>query len=405
MFKKSLMAMAVAAASVSVQAAQKTPSLEEMWQLIQQQQAEIKSLKSQLNKAEDKIQETEIKVTATADAVEQGAVVGGKLAKVAEWAEKTTIGGYGEHHFNRKEDGTDQIDAHRYVLYVGHQYSDNLRFFSEWELEHSLAGDGKPGEVELEQAYIEWDYTDNHSLQIGQFLVPVGILNETHEPETFYGTERNKVESEVLPATWWETGIMFKGELAPGLTYNAAVHSGLEVPVTGGSAFRIRSGRQKSAEASAEDLAFTGRLKYTGVAGLELAATVQVQQDITQGVAADDSGATLVSAHAIYKSDTFGFRALWAEWDIDGDDFDTAGADRLSGWYIEPSYKLTDNLGVFVRYSEYDRGNKLNTEFETYDFGINYWLNPNVVLKADYTDTVGEGDEGDAFNLGVGWSF
>jgi hypothetical protein len=183
------------------------------------------------------------------------------------------------------------------------------------------------------------------------------------------------------------------------------VHSGLEVPVSGSSAYRIRSGRQKSAEAIAEDLAFTGRLKYTGIKGLELAAGVQMQQDITQGAAIDDAEATLLTAHAIYNSGNFGFRALWAEWDIDGDDFEIAGADDLSGWYVEPSYKLTEKLGVFVRYSEYDRGNKLNTDFETYDFGVNYWLNPNVVLKADYTDTVGDGDEGDAFNLGVGWSY
>lgn len=77
----------------------------------------------------------------------------------------------------------------------------------------------------------------------------------------------------------------------------------------------------------------------------------------------------------------------------------------LSGWYLEPSLKVSDSLGFFVRYSEHDRGDRINIDYETVDFGLNYWLHPQVVLKADYTDTVGEGDEGDAFNLGVGWSF
>lgn len=395
-------ALAIAIAMTAATSANAAPTMEEMWQIIQQQQAEIERLKGQQSKTQEKLQETEVKVEATADAVDQ--VSAGPVAKMAEWATKTQIGGYGEHHFNHKEDGDDQIDAHRFVLYIGHQFTDKIRFFSEFELEHSLAGDGKPGEVELEQAYIEWDFAENHRVQIGQFLVPVGILNETHEPDTFYGTERNKVESEVLPATWWEAGVMLLGEIAPGLTYNAAVHSGLEVPTTGGSAFRIRSGRQKNAEATAEDLAFTGRLKYTGVQGLEVAATVQYQQNLTQG-GFDEAEALLTEAHVIYQSGSFGLRALWAEWDIDGDEFELAGADSLDGWYIEPSYKLTEKLGMFVRYSEYDRGNRLDREFETYDFGVNYWLTPNVVLKADYTDTVGEGDEGDALNLGVGWSF
>ncbi|MGV6807463.1 MAG: porin [bacterium] len=397
---KQLLATVIGLAAAANVAAS-TPSLEEMWQIIQQQQTEIASLKSQLAGTQQRVQQNEVKTEATLAAVEE--VSTGPAATLASWAEKTQIGGYGEHHFNHKEDSDDQIDAHRWVLFFGHQFSDNLRMFSEFELEHSLAGDGKPGEVELEQAFIEWDFSENHSLQIGQFLVPVGILNETHEPNTFYGTERNKVESEIIPSTWWESGIMAKGEILPGLSYNAAVHSGLAVP----DSFRIRSGRQKSAEANAEDLAFTGRLKYTGVPGLELATTVQYQQDITQGDPAFSEGAdaTLLEAHAIYNAGPFGLRALYAEWDIDGEDFEMADADSLSGWFVEPSYRLLEDLGLFVRYSEYERGDKLNKNYETWDYGLNYWLHPRVVLKADYTDTVGDGDEGDAFNLGVGWSF
>lgn len=377
-----------------------TPSAEVMWQMIQQQQAEIERLKAALGEQTAQIQETKVQLNATADAIESVAV-----SPAASWADKTSIGGYGEHHFNHREDSNDQIDAHRFVLYFAHQYSDDLRFFSEFELEHSLAGEGKPGEVELEQAYIEWDFAENHRVQFGQFLVPIGILNETHEPDTFYGTERNSVESEILPATWWETGVMLRGEIAPGLSYNAAVHSGLEVPTS----LRIRSGRQKSAEAIGEDLAFTGRLKYTALPGLELAATVQYQQDITQGDAAfsEDAEALLYEAHAAYSHDSFGLRALYAAWDIDGADFAAGDADKMSGWYIEPSYKLTSALGFFIRYSEFERGDRqlpTLTQFETWDYGLNYWLHPRVVLKADYSDTVGDA-EGDAFNLGVGWSF
>lgn len=385
--------------------AQQQPTVEELWKIIQQQQEQINELKNQVNTAKVKVEEIDVKVEATADAIENSVVSAGASNSLAAWAEKTTLGGYTEHHFNDFEDSDNEIDAHRYVLYVAHQFSDTLRFFSEFELEHGVAADGEPGEVELEQAYVQWDFLENHSVQFGQFLIPVGIINETHEPDTFYGTERNRVESEVIPATWWETGVMFTGELSPGLTYNAAVHSGLEVPVEGGNAFRIRSGRQKSAEATAEDFAFTGRLKYTGVRGLELATTFQYQQEITQGLASDDASAFLTEAHIAYQSSGFGFKALWAEWDIDGDDFEDANADSLGGWYIEPSYKLTEKLGFFARYSEWDRGNRVNSDFEAYDYGINYWIHPQVVLKADYTDTVGEGDEADAFNLGVGWSF
>jgi len=406
MFKRTVLAAAVSLAAVSVQAAEKTPSLEEMWQLIQAQQTEIQNLKGQLNKTETKLQVTEVKLNATADAIEQGAVGGEAMAKVASWVEKTTIGGYGEHHFNHFEDKDDKVDAHRYVLYFGHQFSDDLRFFSEFELEHGIAGDGQPGEVELEQAYIEWDYSQNHSVQFGQFLVPVGIINETHEPDTFYGTERNLVEKNITPATWWETGVQLKGEVAPGLSYNAAVHSGLSIE---SGDYKIRDGRQKSAKATAEDLAFTGRLKYTGIAGLELAATLQHQQDVTQGDLGQSAAALLTEVHAAYNSGDFGLRALWAGWDIDSELSGKAGSDEQEGWYIEPSYKLTEKLGAFVRYSEYNNtaADSTSTDTEVWEYGVNYWLHPQVVLKADYTDYVNDngGSDSDALNLGVGWSF
>ena len=410
-------ALAIAIAMTAATSAHAAPTMEEMWQIIQQQQAEIERLKGQQSKTQEQLQETEVKVEATADAVDQ--VSAGPVAKMAEWANNTQVGGYGEHHFNHFKNGDDKVDAHRFVIFLNHQFNDKVRLFTELEVEHGLVKDtgchgvtaidgqaldcGKKngGEVELEQAYIEWDFAENHRLNIGQFLVPVGILNETHEPDTFYGTERNNVEKNVIPVTWWETGVQVVGEIAPGLSYNAGVHSGLKMD----DGDKIRSGRQKSANATAEDLAFTGRLKYTGIAGLELATTLQYQQDVTQGATAEGADATLVEAHAAYQTGNFALRALWASWDIDSDAFELVGRDEQEGWFIEPSYKLTEKLGVFVRYSEWDNnaGNSADTEIEQVDFGLNYWLTPRVVLKADVTDQVN--DDSDSVNLGVGWSF
>lgn len=394
----------IASLATGVQAA---PTMEEMWKVIQQQQAEIERLQGKVKETDQKLEVTEVKVEATADAVES--VSTGKMAKATEWVSKTSIGGYGEHHFNHFEDDNDKVDAHRFVLYVSHQFNDKLRFFSEIELEHGLAKGDKddpgPGEVELEQAYIEWDYAKNQSAILGQYLIPVGILNETHEPDTFYGTERNPVEKNILPATWWETGVMSRGEIMPGLSYNAAIHSGLKVDGGG----KVRGGRQKSADATAEDLAFTGRLKYTGVKGLELAATAQYQQDITQGGATGDNDATLLEAHARYTVAGFTLTGLWASWDIDGDGFKANGRDEQEGWYLEASYKITDKFGVFVRSNEYDNnaGNSADTEIEQVDYGFNYWLAETVVVKVDYSD-VDRNDgtlDNDSLNLGLGWSF
>jgi len=395
--KKTHLALALAVAAPVAFAA---PSTEDMWNTIQQQQLEIERLKAQAA-------QTDAKVEATASAFES--------SNSGDWMSRTSIGGYGEHHFNHFEDKDDEVDAHRFVLFVGHQFSDTLRFFSELEVEHGLVEDtadgSGPGELELEQALIQWDFAANHSLTLGQFLIPVGILNETHEPDTFYGTERNNVEAQIVPATWWETGAMVGGEILPGLSYNVAVHSGLKTPVTGSSTLLVRSGRQKSAKATAEDLAFTGRLKYTGIAGLELATTYQQQQDVTQGgIPGEDTAGSLWEAHARYTIAGLTLTALAAEWDIDGATAKALGRDQQKGAYVEASYKITPKLGIFVRQSEWDNnaGSSADTEVEQLDVGINYWLHERVVLKADIVNhkpPSTASSDNDGFNLGLGWSF
>ena len=59
-----------------------------------------------------------------------------------------SLHGYGEMHYNNL-DGSGgaaskrELDFHRFVLYVGYDYTERIRFVSELELEHSLSGEGK----------------------------------------------------------------------------------------------------------------------------------------------------------------------------------------------------------------------------------------------------------------------
>lgn len=400
--KKQLLA-AFIGLNITVVAQAATPSAEEMWEIIQQQQEQISTLKEQLSNNDSRLSETEIIAEATISAVEQIS-----LAPAA--SSKTTLGGYGEVHYNNleKDDGSgdkNEVDFHRFVLFTSHQFTDSIRFFSELEVEHSIAGDGQVGEVELEQAFIEWDISANQSAKAGLFLMPIGIINETHEPNTFYGTERNNVEKYIIPATWWEAGAALNGELAQGLSYDIAAHSGLFMD---DGEYKPRDGRQKVGKAKADDMAFTGRLKYTAIPGLELAASFQRQNDVRQGEGEGISG-TLIETHLAWQKNDFQLRALYAAWD-----FDTAindikqGADEQTGFYIEPSYKLTDKIGVFARFSEYDNtaGSSVDSAVEQFDIGINYWLHPNVVFKMDYQDQDNNSGTGsDGFNIGVGFSY
>jgi len=374
------------------------PSLEQMWETLQKQQKQIEKL----NKENKQLSE---QLEVSMDVAEKAS---SKPASHHGSKGETSIGGYGELHFNSIENQDNEIDFHRFVLFFGHEFNDDIRFFSELELEHSIAGDDKTGEIELEQAYIEMDLNEQHSAKAGVFLIPVGIINETHEPNTFYGVERNPVEKDIVPATWWEGGVALTGRLGSGFSYDLAYSSGLAVPTTGSNAYKVRSGRQKVGNAKANDGAITGRVKWTGMPGLELAATVHHQNDLTQsqGVAGTETSATLFETHAIYQKGPYGLRALYARWDLDGASAAAVGRDEQVGWYIEPSFRISPQWGVFARYNKWDNnaGDAADTEKKQTNVGVNYWPHENVVMKLDVQRQSGAADT-DGFNLGVGYQF
>jgi len=411
------------------------PSADEMWDMIQRQQEAITTLQTQLAETRKSLQETKseltvagLKITQTDNRVDENRLqvveTRSHLEATADRVDTTMqtalqssnrSGGYGEVHYNNLDDNN-EIDNHRFVLFTSHEFTDNLRFFSEFEVEHAIAGEGKVGEVEIEQAFIQWQYSPNSSLNMGVLLMPVGLLNETHEPDTFFGVERNPVEKNIIPATWWEAGVLLSGEIAPGWNYDLAVLSGLNLDTDNNSASKrssIRSARQKTGKADADGFSYTGRIRYSGTAGLQFGATLQYQSDMTQndadGIGIGSIDGFLFETDVSFQKGPLGIKALYARWELDREIKKlNPGSDQQYGWYIEPSYRVNENLGLFGRYSQYDTtaGGRTNSSNQQVNVGINYWLHPRLVVKADLQHQNNDaGGEQDGFNLGIGYSF
>lgn len=322
-----------------------------------------------------------------------------------------SFGGYGELHYNQLEqNGTDiaELDLHRVVFFIGYEFNDNARFVSEFEIEHVIASGGSRGAVELEQAYLEFDLKPNMFLQTGAILMPIGIINETHEPPTFFGVERPVIETTIIPTTWWSAGAKFHHTFGEGWRYDLMISEGLktEDPNSDPSAepFNIKSGKQKASFADAYDLAVTGRLSYRGIAGLELAAYAQYQPDLDQS--ADQSyaeSATLIGGHIIYQFGDFTAQGLYARWDLEGDEAELAGKDVQDGGYINVSWRPDAHWGFFVRQSAWSQTD--GVEAEQTDFGVNFYPYEKIVFKFDYQMQNDDAGNTDGFNIGMGYQF
>jgi hypothetical protein len=378
----------------------------------------MKELQARIDAVEKKSDETAEIADAAVMAAEEGGTMG--------WWTNTSIGGYGEMHYENNK-GSAAIDFHRYVLFINHEFNDIISFNSEFELEHAIAGDGKVGEVELEQAYIEHKWSqfglDNTSAKYGVFLIPCGITNETHEPNTFYGVERNTVEKEICSNTRWEGGVQIKHVMpAQDITILAGIHSPLNT-----SNGDIRGGRQKVGEATMNVPAYTAAIRYTGVyPGLELGYSFDYEPDMSANQLGPLIKGVMHAVHANYMPRLgYGMRAFYGVWDLEcpayigsGNKCIQEGRDKQWGHFVEGSYRWEvsseygQTMGIFLRRSNWDDkagtkiSGKTSNKISQTDFGVNYWLTDNAVLKADWETQKQYGEASvQGFNLGMGYQF
>lgn len=360
--------------------------------------------------SEERISQLEEQVNALATMVDQQS----KPQSTPQKTSKTTIGGYGEIKYHHETttalngQKTREIDISRFVLFVGHEFSDKIHLVSELEVEHAIAASNQRGAVELEQLYIDFELSPGSHLKAGMVLMPIGIVNETHEPPTFYGVDRPVIEKTIIPTTWWSTGVMWSKQFKNGLQTDIMIHEGLKTDdpnaTTGADPYDIKGGKQKSSFATAYDLATTVRVKYTGTAGLELAAYGQFQPDLDQSAGksyADD--ALLLGGHAIYQLGNTKLTGLYAQWMLGGDGAKTAGKDSQYGGYVEASYKINSNWGVFGRSSQWSQ--KKDETKNQQNVGFSYWPHEDIVVKADIQQQNKEAGDLNGFNLGLGFQF
>jgi len=336
-----------------------------------------------------------------------------------------------EFHFN-KADGEDGIlDFHRFVLLLSHSFSSKIRFVGELEVEHAFVeGLEEAGELELEQAYVDFLLSRRLNVRAGMLLMPIGIINERHEPPVFNGVERPFVDTVIVPTTWFDVGAGIHGELGRGLRYRAYVvapRNSLEFNAEEG----IRGGRQKGSEDNVRNFAFTARTEYLGLRHLTLGASVWSGESnfATPRLA---PSVTVGELDAWYRRDRLELRGEFAQVHItDAARLnDSIGrvvgvspniASALRGFYGEAAYRVWNagaprDLVAFFRYENFDTQFRMPAGFlplkefdrDAWVTGVTYYPDPDVAVKADYIylrNQSGIFANRHLVNVGLGWWF
>lgn len=351
------------------------------------------------------------------------------------------IGGYGQIDYNQplidgvKSPGT--LDVHRVILFFGYDFSPKWELITEIELEHV-------SEVFVEQAYISYKHNKYLNFKGGLILIPMGYVNEYHEPPSYFGVERPLIDSKVVPTTWREIGFGIYGRVPElSLKYQLYVVNGF-TGYNGSAKFdsddAYRGGRQKGAESTINHANLSSKIELYGIRNLKFglsAYTGKSQSNLYSKLSKSNEAALMQADSSVVDIRMFGFdasynykglqmrgQAIYAlNKNIDAyNEFgNTDLGKEIFGYYVEAAYnvfnhmKTTERLLPFVRYENFDTqfalsqgaSKNLKSHRKILFAGFNYYPVNGVVLKADFqwlkNDLSLKADKG--FNLGIGYMF
>jgi hypothetical protein len=340
------------------------------------------------------------------------------------------ISGYMDFHLNRPEHEDPQLDFHRFVLLFSHSFSDRLRFIGELELEHGLVeGLEESGELELEQAYLDFRVNRAFNLRAGMLLAPVGIINERHEPPSFHGVERPFVDTFIIPTTWFDAGVGIHGTFGAAWHYRAYLMAPLDATLITAEE-GLAEARQKGFLSNVRSVAKTARLEYGGLPGLTLGTSFW-RGESGFNFPREGAGVGVVEFDGRYRAGPFAIRGEFAQIFIDGAEalndllqrsvgVNPNIARQMRGFYIEPSLrplpKLPLDTAVFVRYENFDTQFRMPPgvlplkQFDraAWVVGASYFPDPDIALKIDYSVIRNQSSlfsSVDSLNVGLGWWF
>ncbi len=353
--------------------------------------------------------------------------LGQSASKVYFIPQGLSIGGYGEIVYNLKstedEDGESvdrdpQTEALRNIIYLGYKYNDNWIFNTEIEIEHV-------NEIYTEFMYVDYLHSDAFNMRFGLSLIPMGLVNELHEPIYFNSVNRPELEKYLIPSTWRENGIGAFGSIG-NISYNAFVFNGPDADgIAANPSDGIRGGRKKGG-AGGKKTASTGVIVLNGQYNFNTQSMIggSVLKGSGSSTGTENLEMTIAEMHGTYKNRGFGMNFLYTKVMFDNsDDWNEVNtnnvADSLEGYYITVEYDIEGTKGSlytpFIRFSEYD----LRGEFDSDDLasdstldrintvvGVAYKPIDRLVFKADYTYKHRASETGvNELNLGLGFVY
>ncbi len=351
------------------------------------------------------------------------------------------IGGYGQIDYNQALDKDFKtpglLDVHRIILFFGYDFSSKWELITEIELEHV-------SEIYVEQAYLAYKHNKYINFKGGLILIPMGYINEYHEPTVFLGVERPLLDSKIVPTTWREIGFGIYGRIPElSIKYQLYIVNGFNgynssAKFDGDDAYR--GGRQKGAESIINSPSISSKIELYGIKHIKLGisgylgksqSSLYSQLSTSNLAEISKADSSVVSTRMIGLDASYNHKGLQLRGQTifahnkNVEAYNKFGhtdlGEDIFGYYFQVAYnvlgssKTSTSLLPFLRYENFDthftlsQGTTENPKNHRKALfaGFSYFPVNGVVLKGDFqwvktnfSDKVSKG-----FNLGIGYQF
>ncbi|MBP7183979.1 MAG: hypothetical protein KBA06_00600 [Saprospiraceae bacterium] len=390
---------------------------------------------------------------------------------------KFSLRGYGVANYYQYNYDTDpnlknKLDAERLNLYLEYKFNEKINFKSEIEFEHGGTGATleldtqeefgeyeqeieKGGSVKIEQAHLNFLIHPLFNVRAGRLKVYFGLHQTLDTPTRYFTTNRQEMESEIIPLGWYENGLEFYGAISKKLAYRVFFVSGLDASGFSSRSW-IKGGYQQKFElVNAESVAIATRLDYKigkhkdSFIGfgtyINNAAANRPKNDLNA-----DAYVSIFDLHSSYNEKNLRFNTIFLYGMLQNSDLVSLKNANLSnnlgvkrtpvgksvlGISVELGYDVmpfihansTFRLYPFIRYDYYDtmfstEGYVVKNprwERQTFTGGVNWFVLPQLVIKAQYAHRglgsdnydlttllpTGKKKQDRTFSCGIGYSF
>ncbi len=263
----------------------------------------------------------------------------------------------------------DSFDQHHFELMFEMEKGD-YKFFGELEWEHSGTT------IKQERAWLEWTHSDAFKIKAGQYLTPT-YWNLNHFPTVALSINRPAINRQFLPTDFAGVGTSgsFK-EQGTGFSYNVYLGNGRD---------DLGNGRDSN-----NSKAFGQKFMYSFDALDQLDFTIHHFEDTRatglDGVAVTGKGEYEAWQYELQaRKDEWGLLGAWASADHDNTAL-AKGTLESEGWYLQPSYGISDRFRLYYRLENYDtdKDNIVGRDKDRDIVGLVYQANSYTRLKLEF---------------------